>query len=269
MALEQYDIKEAEQFFSHEKMATAFLAKMHDELHAIRQTLDVDAITIDEWKYEPNATLIQPLPEYDGPIVIQSILAVFPTTTTSAVISLGRPDRQIPIPISPPVGNSAQNSGTVTSPGALANIVTIGAGSLPAGSYDVTIIFNIAGTVAQGTDNSNVKFTGTAGPNVTLDNTIAAGNQTFGPFQVTSNGAQNLQVATINAGTAGSIYSATIIAVPTGTAGGAPGSAIFNPNDLRIRVGQRDGARNLIIAPAGAAYVNFFGYADKRVIDRL
>ena len=127
------------------QMARAYYAKMTQELSAIRKFLSTEQLDIDEWKYEPNATLIQPLRDYDGPIVITTILAVFPTASTSAVINLGAPGRQI---------------------------------------------------------------------------TIA--NLTAGQFSV---------------------------------------------DDLRIQCAQDDVPRNLVIAPAGAAYINFFGYADKKVVD--
>lgn len=119
---------------------------MSKELSAIRKFLSTEQLDIDEWKWEASATTIQPLRDYDGPIVITSIIAVFPTASTSAVINLGAPGRTIPI--------------------------------------------------------SN----------------LAAG--------------------------------------------------LFAVDDLRIQCAQDDFPRNLVIAPAGAAYVNFFGYADRKVIDR-
>lgn len=127
------------------QMARAYYAKMVHELSAIRKFLSVEQIDIDEWRWEQSATVIQPFRDYDGPIVITSIIAVFPTTSTSAVINLGAPGRQIPI--------------------------------------------------------SN----------------LAAG--------------------------------------------------VFAIDDLRMQLAQDDFPRNLVIAPAGAAYVNFFGYADRKVID--
>lgn len=127
------------------QLARAYYAKMVHELSAIRKFLSVEQIDIDEWKWEQSATIIQPLRDYDGPIVITSILAVFPTATTSAIINLGAPGRTIPI--------------------------------------------------------------------------------------------------------------------------GNPAAGLFAVDDLRIQCAQDDIVRNLVIAPAGAAYVNFFGYADRKVID--
>lgn len=127
------------------QMARAFFAKMVNELQAIRKFLSTEQFDIDEWKSEQSATVIQPLRDYDGPVVITSILAVFPTASTSAIINLGAPGRQIVI------------------------------------------------------------------------SDLAAG--------------------------------------------------VFAVNDLRIQCAQDDVPRNLIIEPAGAAYINFFGYADRKVID--
>lgn len=127
------------------QMARAFYSKMIQEMQAIRKFLSVEQLDIDEWKWEQLATTIQPLRTYDGPIVITSILAVFPTTTTSAVINLGAPGRTIPI--------------------------------------------------------------------------------------------------------------------------GNPAAGLFAIDDLRMQCAQDDAVRNLVIAPAGAAYVNFFGYADKKVVE--
>lgn len=128
------------------QMERAYYAKMVQELSAIRKFLSTEQFDIDEWKTEQSATVIQPLRDYDGPIVITTILAVFPTATTSAVINLGAPGRTIPI--------------------------------------------------------SNLT------------------------------------------------------------------SGFFLADDLRIQCAQDDVPRNLVIAPAGAAYINFFGYADKKVVDR-
>lgn len=78
-------------------LAKAFLAKMSSELQAIRKFLSEQQFDIDEWKYEQSATIFQPLRDYDGPVVIESILAVFPTASTSVQIALGAPGRIIPV----------------------------------------------------------------------------------------------------------------------------------------------------------------------------
>jgi hypothetical protein len=127
------------------ELERAFLAKIQSELSAIRATLEVDNFIIDEWGVAASATVIPILRQYDGPIIITSILAVWPTTSTSAVINLGTPGRNIPL---------------------------------------------------------------------------------------------------------------------------NPTSGFFNPQDLKIQLGIDDALRNLTIAPAGAAYINFIGYADRKTIDR-
>jgi hypothetical protein len=58
---------------------------------------------------------------------------------------------------------------------------------------------------------------------------------------------------------------------------GAPGrtipvtnlaAGVFATGDgLRIQCGIDDVPRNMVIAPAGQGYINFFGYADKKVVD--
>lgn len=123
----------------------AFYAKLVNEMTAIRAALEVDNFIIDEWGEAANATVIPVLRLYDGPIIITSILAVWPTVSTSAVINLGTPGRSIPL---------------------------------------------------------------------------------------------------------------------------NPAAGFFNPTDLKIQLGIDDVARNLTIAPAGAAYINFAGYADRKQIDR-
>jgi hypothetical protein len=112
--------------------------------------------------------------------------------------------------------SSIQASGSLTSPAAFANIATA---TVPPGEYNLYVIFNLAGTPAQGTDNSNIRLVGaglTASP-ITLANEIAAGDQNFGPFQAVATNlagtAYSLQVAG-NAGTSGAVYAGTIIAVP-------------------------------------------------------
>jgi hypothetical protein len=128
------------------QLEKAFLAKMIEELHALRNTLEVDGFVVDEWGTEQNATVITPKRVYDGPVVITAILAAWPVTSTSAIINLGTPGRSIPLP---------------------------------------------------------------------------------------------------------------------------PTLGLFNANDLKIQTGIDDIARNLTIAPAGAAYINFYGYADLQQRDRV
>lgn len=123
----------------------AVWSKMSKDMHAIRQFLQSDALDIDEWKYEQSATTFQPTKNYDGPVVIETILAVFPPTSTSVIINLGAPGRIIPV--------------TVLTPG------------------------------------------------------------------------------------------------------------VFFADSLRLQMAQDDWPRNMVIAPAGTGYINFCGYADKKIVD--
>lgn len=124
----------------------AFFAKMVREIQAVRNALEVDNFIIDEWQAVANETVCTVKRNYDGPIIVTSILAIYPTTSTSVTLNLGQPGRAIILP---------------------------------------------------------------------------------------------------------------------------PAAGIFNPQDLRIQLGIDDITRNLTIAPAGAAYLNIFGYADRKQIDRL
>jgi hypothetical protein len=127
------------------QLLKAFLQKAIVEMQAIRKALSTEAFDIDEWKYEQSALTFQPLQTYDGPVVITSLLAIFPTSSTSVLINTGQPGRIIPI------------------------------------------------------------------------TNIAAG--------------------------------------------------FLALDDLRIQLGKDDVPRNMVIAPAGTGYINFFGYADKKVIE--
>lgn len=127
------------------ELERAFYAKLINEVRAVRAALEVDNFLIDEWGVGFNDTQIPVKRVYDGPIIVTAILAVWPITSTSAVINLGPPGRNIPL---------------------------------------------------------------------------------------------------------------------------NPAAGFFNPTDLRIQLGIDDVIRNLTIAPAGAAYINFIGYADRKTIDR-
>ena len=123
-------------------------------------------------------------------------------------------------------GTTVTAQGDVTSPGASATIAAIAAGSLTPGQlYIVTVTVNLAGTVTQGTDNNNIKITANGTSQANLGNDITAGPQPFGPFQIIPQGT-GITVATINAGTAGSIYSATVSATPYDPAVGNGAAAI-------------------------------------------
>jgi hypothetical protein len=104
------------------------------------------------------------------------------------------------------------NNPASTSPGAGTTIATTGV--LPAGTYSVNVNFNIAGTPAQGTDNNNITLHLNGAVYTILPNDIATGQQTFGPFLLTTNGVNAIQVVTNNAATAGAIYAAMVSATP-------------------------------------------------------
>jgi len=117
--------------------------------------------------------------------------------------------------VSPIAGGTGLSSeGSVTSPGATATITSV---ALPAGTYQVSAVVNLAGTVTQGTDNNNIKLNnGGLTLYANLDNTIAAGEQYFGPYEIEipSSGGSVL-AQTIGAATTGAIYSVSLTATPT------------------------------------------------------
>ena len=240
----------------------AFLAKVVNELRAIRNTLEVDNFLIDEWGVGFNDTVIPVKRIYDGPIIVTSILAVYPSSSTSAVINLGQPGRTMALPVSTP-GSAGTAPVTSTATGAIA--AGAGAAALPAGvaATGFTLSFSAApsttGTavlsnVVGGPYTYNIPSGQTSPFNVTFPNPIAA------------NGAPTLTIAGLGTG-AGTIelYGLTPAVAAVAT---VPGPGFFNPTDLEIQLGIDDITRNLTIAPAGAAYINFIGYADRKQIDR-
>lgn len=116
----------------------------------------------------------------------------------------------------------ASANGAVTSPAAGGVLATTGI--LPAGTYVVNVNANLAGTVAQGTDNNNLRVTVNGATYTILPNDIVAGPQTFGPFTVTTNGATAILVQANAAGSAGSIYAAQVTATPVAGSGGGGNS---------------------------------------------
>jgi hypothetical protein len=102
---------------------------------------------------------------------------------------------------------SQNNSGTLTSPGANANIAII-SGLNPNQVYTVYATIGLSGTTADGTDNHNVRITGVV--STTLGNISGVGLQTFGPFQVLPTAGGSLILQTVAAGSAGSIYTGGI-----------------------------------------------------------
>jgi hypothetical protein len=135
------------------------------------------------------------------------------------------------------LGQSTTAEGTITSPGANATFVTVAAP--PAGNYQMYVTLTLAGTVAQGVDNNNIKIVANGATFAILDNSIQATEQTFGPFQITANGANTIVLQTIGAGTAGSIYSGTITITED-----------LSPTSVTLTIG----TRTIIIPPAGGQF---------------
>ena len=111
-----------------------------------------------------------------------------------------------------PTGTSFPAFGTATAPGPGATIAQTAVP--PAGQYSVTVIANIAGTPAQGTDSNNLALRVNGATFATLADDIAAGQQTFGPYSVLASGTNVISVQSVAAGTAGAVYSVNIIATP-------------------------------------------------------
>lgn len=153
-------------------------------------------------------------------------------------------------------------SASVTSPGAAA--VLAQTAGLPVGRYRVTVELSLAGTLGQGADARNVALQVSGGGAVIdLDNTITAGLQIFGPFdlEITAATGNAIQVVTIGAGSVGSIYTVTLTdaqdAQGTITDGGqivgvfAPasgasdtvwlgGEGVYCGTDVQVRIAQGD-----------------------------
>lgn len=102
---------------------------------------------------------------------------------------------------------SLNNSGTLTSPGANANIAII-SGLNPNQVYTVNATIGLSGTTADGTDNHNVRITGLI--STTLGNISGTGLQSFGPYEVLPTAGGSIILQTVAAGSAGSIYTGGI-----------------------------------------------------------
>lgn len=74
----------------------ALLAKLVSQQHDIIRHLDSNVLDVDEYTV-PNAsgTVFRPLRNYYKPIIIEQILAIFPTASTLVTITLG--PRIIPV----------------------------------------------------------------------------------------------------------------------------------------------------------------------------
>lgn len=102
---------------------------------------------------------------------------------------------------------SLNTSGTITSPGANANIATI-SGLNPNQVYTVNATIGLSGTTADGTDNHNVRIAGLIG--MTLGNVSSTGLQNFGPYEVLPTAGGSIILQTVVAGSAGSVYTGGI-----------------------------------------------------------
>lgn len=108
---------------------------------------------------------------------------------------------------------SFTGEGSVSSPGASATICSLAA--LPAGTYIVNAVVNMAGTLVQATDANNIKiYNGGVLVYAALDNNIGSAPQNFGPFTITVPAGGSIILATVAAGTAASIYSGSLSAIP-------------------------------------------------------
>ena len=167
------------------------------------------------------------------------------------------------------------NNGAVTSPAAGGVLATTGV--IPAGTYSVSVTANLAGTVAQGTDNNNIRLNVNNATLAILPNDITTGIQSFGPFIVTSDGIHAILAQANAAATAGAIYAAQVVATPLSDTEGTPftlqlGGRIWNlllptsgilclAGPLGIRLNQDD-IRQLTSSVAGDWNFELMGHAD-------
>lgn len=118
--------------------------------------------------------------------------------------------------ITPPFRSSTAAGATASAPAAGATVATILSGSLPAGLYDVEVWIGMNGTLAAGTDTSNMALKVGATTVVPKLAYVANGtsNQPAGPFRIrySMDGSSAITVVAVGAATASSVYSATIIA---------------------------------------------------------
>jgi hypothetical protein len=253
---------------SENQMMRAFLSQMTRELHAIKNCLNKGAVLIDEWKYEPSATVIQPLRDWDGPVIIQTIVAAFPSNATSAFINLGTPGRTIPL--ANPDAQAQQSidaQGAVTNPSTGGTIAQVPVGSLPAGTYSIMVYTYLDGTPAITDDDNMALHVGLTSVGH-LNQPGTADNQTStGPFILAVNGNQTISVVAITTVSDGATYHAQIVATPWAGTSQQANQTVVNLQGMNIQLGQDDTPRNLQISPAGPAYINFIGYADTKQID--
>lgn len=127
-------------------------------------------------------------------------------------------------------GTALTIEGSVTTPAANGAIASLT--PLPAGTYFVTAVVNMAGTLVQATDANNIKlYNGGLTLYANLDNNIGSAPQTFGPFECQVPSGGSIIAAAINLSTTGSIYSVSLNAVPASQQGS------FQFPDLTLETG--------------------------------
>lgn len=132
----------------------------------------------------------------------------------SAGIYGNDPHTPVGAPATTATGGFAQGA-SVAAPGANTQIVAI---TLPPGTYQVSVTALASGTLAAA-DNNNINLRNSSlGTNITgillMDATTANAPTINPPVQITLTTTQTIQVRSIAAATAGSIYSAVITAIP-------------------------------------------------------
>lgn len=218
-------------------------------------------------EYQPQSTTdansqltsVSVQPVYECNEVIESIIVTGPATNTST--------------------EDLYNEATATTPTAGQTIATLAA-NIPAGLYQVYVSLSLAGTPAQGTDNSNFELVASGAIlTAVLPNTIQAGLQQFGPFYMTATGSNTFSVRAVNLATTGAIYTASITAVPVSNFGQStpeftlalgshvwnnlalPASGILVVAPVAIPL-SRSAPRQLTSATAGDWTLELMGYAE-------
>jgi hypothetical protein len=163
------------------------------------------------------------------------------TWVIDTFVNMGKPTMILPrryrrskakifIPIAGPLGVAAEVQGSVTSPGANANIVQITVAGLAPGTYTVQWVVELDGTLAA-IDGNNFKITGPGlGGGFISANDPVAGRYVQPSFTlvVPTGNATALSIRAIAAGTVGAIYTGQISITPI--AGGLTAGAVVVVN---------------------------------------
>lgn len=112
------------------------------------------------------------------------------------------------------LGDSVGAAGSAVAPAANAAIVTIAAGSLPSGEYEVRVRGMYGGT-ADTINNMNLRKGGAAVMTLSVSTAINGEPDMTVLPRITLDGTQALTVNAINAGAASTVYRAEIIATRT------------------------------------------------------